>query len=148
MAPNSKFVGHSTEIIRQSKIKGPLKGQSDDTFTIFTLLTCKITLTWCQNFDYKVTVQSVASHNACHARMLQKIMPTTKSIYRWHRNCQHHDGSTLPLKGLGPHATQNFTLCHTESFLNADSSSSAFQVESSKEGELFDMFFVALVFKT
>jgi len=25
VAPNSKFVGHSTEIIRQSKIKGPLK---------------------------------------------------------------------------------------------------------------------------
>ena len=24
VAPNSKFVGHSTEIIRQSKIKGPL----------------------------------------------------------------------------------------------------------------------------
>ena len=24
LAPNSKFVGHSTEIIRQSKIKGPL----------------------------------------------------------------------------------------------------------------------------
>ena len=25
VAPNSKFVGHSTEIIQQSKIKGPLK---------------------------------------------------------------------------------------------------------------------------
>ncbi len=24
VAPNSKFVGHSTEIIQQSKIKGPL----------------------------------------------------------------------------------------------------------------------------
>ena len=25
VVPNSKFVGHSTEIIRQSKIKGPLQ---------------------------------------------------------------------------------------------------------------------------
>ena len=28
VAPNSKFVGHSTEIIQQSKIKGPLIGDA------------------------------------------------------------------------------------------------------------------------
>ena len=28
VAPNSRFVGHSTEIIRQSKIKGPLRKQT------------------------------------------------------------------------------------------------------------------------
>ena len=28
LAPNSKFAGHSTEIIRQSKIKGPLITQN------------------------------------------------------------------------------------------------------------------------
>ena len=35
VVPNSKFVGHSTEIIWQSKIKGPLSHQTSATARIF-----------------------------------------------------------------------------------------------------------------
>ena len=39
VVPNSKFIGHSTEIIRQSKIKGPLR---DHETTILHILGTEI----------------------------------------------------------------------------------------------------------
>ena len=58
VVPNSKFVGHSTEIIRQSKIKGPLMTPGDCQVLIKSsmfkhmLLFMKTSVKYCELLKY------------------------------------------------------------------------------------------------
>ena len=61
--PNSKFVGHSTEIFQQSKIKGPLTDSSYYEIFCFSILFLK------RNHSYKIEIFLL-----CHSKFYKSFI--------------------------------------------------------------------------